>query len=169
MSEFNSTADITAVGRGGYGLGGSGIWDIIALGLFTNGGFFGNDRKYDCCPQPATCESVAACDRDVLATANETQGKICESTNEIITAINTGNYALSDKISNGFYALNDKVSGLAYAQQSLAKDTQTLIVSKFAELETKQLAAANCALEQEVNRFKTVAMLQHCGGHPKAD
>lgn len=155
MSGINSEADITALG--GRSFGGSGIWDIIALGLVTGGGFFGNDRR-DCCPQPATCESVSMCDRDVLATANETQTAICEATHDIEMNIN----GLGDKMTAGFYALNDKVTGLAYAQQSLAKDTQTLIVQKFADLETKNQAAVICAQEQEINRYKIIDALKSC-------
>ena len=153
---------------GGYGYGGGGIWDIIALGLVTNGGFFGNDRRRDndcCCPQPATCESVNTVDRDVLSTANQTQHEICESTHAIESAIVAGNTNLGDKITSGFYAINDKLTTLAYAQQNTAKDTQTLIVQKFADLETKTLAAANCALEQEVNRYKTIEAIKCHGGH----
>jgi len=47
-------------GFGGYGgFGGAGIWDLLALGLIAGDGFFGNRRKDDCCPPPATCESVS--------------------------------------------------------------------------------------------------------------
>lgn len=150
------------MGRGFGGYGGAGIWDLLALGLIAGDGFFGNRRKDECCPPPATCESVNGVDRDVLSTANQTQHEICEATHDIETAITAGNTALGDKVTNGFYAINDKLTTLAYAQQATAKDTQTLIVEKFAELESKQLSAANCALEAEVNRYKTIEALAHC-------
>lgn len=145
-------------GHGGYG--GAGIWDLLALGLIAGDGLFGNRRKDDCCyPQPATCESVNSVHRDVLETANKTQHEMCEATHSINSTITAGNNSLSDKITDGFYGLNDKLTTLAYAQQATAKDTQTLIVEKFAALEASQLQSQNCALEQEVNRYKTIEAL----------
>lgn len=166
MSGYNSDADITNIGRGG--LGGSGIWDIIALGLVTNGGFFGNDRKGECCP-PATCKDVWAVDRDVLESANETQHDICESTHAIEKDI----YGLGDKVGAGFYALNDKVTSIAYAQQAQTEAIKnkidvgnTAILAAIKETamtqECKAQAAVICAQNEEINRFKIIAALRNC-------
>jgi hypothetical protein len=165
-TEVMNSGGMSRGGLGGGGLGG-GIWDIIALGMVSGDGLFGNNRKdNNCCCAPATAESVCEVDKDVLSTANQTQHQICEMGHNITAAITAGNTNLSDKITSGFYATSDKLTTLAYAQQATAKDTQTLIVEKFAALESKQLAAANSALEQEVNRFKTIEALTSChGGH----
>jgi hypothetical protein len=164
-------------GRGGYGGGfgggfggGGGIWDILALGMVSNGDLFGGRRRDDnCCCAPATQEGVCNVDKDVLSTANQTQHEICEMGHAITATITAGNADIGDKVTGGFYNINDKLTTLAYAQQATAKDTQTLIVEKFAALESKQLAAANCALEAEVNRYKTIEALacNSCnrGGH----
>ena len=157
-------------GRGGYGGGlgnGGGLLDVLALGVISNGGLFGNNNRKDdnCCCAPATAESVCEVDKDVLSTANATQHEICEMGHSVNATIVAGNTNLSDKITSGFYGINDKLTTLAYAQQATAKDTQTLIVEKFAALESKQLSAANCALEAEVNRYKTIEALTCRGGH----
>lgn len=154
-------------GYGGGGFGGGSIWDMIALGMVSGGdGIFGGRGRRDdyCCPQPATAASVCEVDKDVLSTANQTQHEICEAAHGINAAITAGNTHITDKITSGFYTVSDKLTSLAYAQQATAKDTQTLIVEKFAALESKQLSAENCRLEQEVNRFKTVAALSDCKG-----
>jgi len=169
MDFSNETEVLNSGGMGrvyGGGLGGGlgnggGIWDILALGMISNGGLFGNNKKDDnCCCPPATAESVCEVDKDVLSTANQTQHEVCEMGHAVTAAITAGNTNLGDKVTNGFYGLNDKLTTLAYAQQATAKDTQTLIVQKFADLESRQLSAANCALESEVNRYKTIEALQ---------
>lgn len=168
MADYTANTDMLNIGRGGYGaFGGSGIWDIIALGLVTNGGFFGNDRKDNCCPPPATCKDVWAVDRDVLDTANETQSDICEATHDIETAIG----GLGDKVTAGFYAMSDKMSAIAYAQQSATESIKnkidvgnTAILAAIKETamsqENKAQAAVICAQNEEINRFKIINALK---------
>lgn len=157
-------------GRGG--LGGSGIWDIIALGLVTGGGFLGNDRKDNCGCPPATCKDVWAVDKDVLQGTNEIGEEICEATHDIETAIGV----VGDKVTSGFYALNDKVTSIAYAQQAATEAIKnkidvgnTAIIATIKEVATNQevkaQAAVICAQNEEINRFKIIAALKHCGGH----
>lgn len=170
MSGIMSEADITAIGGRGYGGlgGGGGIWDFLLATAVLGGDGFGR-RKDNCCPPPATCESVNMVDRDVLETANETQEAIANS----LHAVEKDIYALGDKVGAGFYALNDKMSSIAYAQQAATESIKnkidvgnTAILGAIKETamaqENKAQAAVICAQNEEINRFKIINALKCC-------
>lgn len=89
----------------------------------------------------------------------------CDTRHEISEAahkIQDNIFDLSKNMSSGFYALNDTLKDLAYNQQALSKDTQTLIVSKFAEQESKAQDRKIAEQGEEINRYKTIAALTAC-------
>ena len=147
MSEtVNDYAISGAGGRGYGGYGGSGIWDIAALALVTNGGLFGG-RKDEC---------GIGC-RDLHQTQDAIIDEIRDDFNTLNITMNQSNYANQAQ----FSALNSKIDQTKYDLSSKMDAGFTAVLGAIKDSEYRALQNKSCEQAAEIAYLKA-ERLHHC-------
>lgn len=135
---------ISGGGRGGYG---SGIWDIIALGLVTGGGFLGGGRKDEC---------GIGC-RDLHQTQDAIIDEIRDDFNTLNITMNQANYANQAQ----FSALNSKIDQTKFDLSSKMDAGFTAVLGAIKDSEYRALQNKSCEQAAEISYLKSERLHYH--------